>query len=44
MAKKLEKLAVAPDFEIKDVQGNLVQLSEVYQRQPVVLVMNRGFI
>jgi hypothetical protein len=43
MSKRLEKLMVTPDFEIKDIQGNLVRLSEVYYRRPVVLVMNRGF-
>ncbi len=44
MSKRLEKLAAAPDFEIKDLNGNLVRLSDIYRRQPVVLVMNRGFI
>ncbi len=44
MSKRLEKLAIAPDFEIKDLNGNLVRLSDVYHRQPVVLVMNRGFV
>jgi peroxiredoxin len=44
MAKKLEKLTVAPDFELKDTRGEVVRLSEVCSRQPVVLVMNRGFV
>ncbi len=44
MAKRLEALATAPDFELKDTQGNLVRLSEVYPRQLVVLVMLRGFV
>ncbi len=44
MAKRLEKLAVAPDFEMKDMQGNRVRLSEVYRQRSVVLVVNRGFI
>ncbi len=44
MAKQLETLAAAPDFALKDTQGNLVQLSEVYPRQLVVLVMLRGFV
>jgi len=44
MAKRLEKLAPAPDFEIKDIRGNLVRLSEVYRHKPVLLVMNRGFV
>ncbi len=44
MAKQLETLATAPDFTLKDTQGNLVQLSEVYPSQLVVLVMLRGFV
>jgi hypothetical protein len=44
MSNKLEKLAAAPDFEMKDCQGNLVRLSEKVQHGPVVLVLNRGFI
>ncbi len=44
MAKRLEKLEAAPDFELTDVQGKRVRLSEVYQQQPVVLVLNRGFM
>ena len=44
MAKRLDKLAIAPDFELKDTQGNLVVLSQYRGQQPVVLVMTRGFI
>lgn len=39
----LEKLAVAPDFELVDAGGNTVRLSEFRGRQPVVLVLARGF-
>lgn len=42
--KQLEVKALAPDFELKDTGGNLVQLSSFRGRQPVVLVMTRGFI
>ncbi len=44
MSKQLEKLALAPDFEIKDLLGSPVRLSEIYKRHPVVLVVNRGFV
>ena len=44
MAKRLEKLAPAPDFELKDTQGRTVQLSDYRGNQPVVLVMTRGFV
>ena len=33
----------APDFELTDVQGNLVRLSELHGR-PVVLAFLRGFM
>lgn len=33
----------APDFELTDVQGNLVRLSEL-QGRPVVLAFLRGFM
>ncbi len=41
---KLEQNTMAPDFALKDTQGNLVRLSDFRGRQPVVLVFNRGFI
>lgn len=44
MAKKLEKLAAAPDFELKDTQGTLVRLSDFRGKQPVVLAVLRGFV
>jgi peroxiredoxin len=33
-----------PDFELKDTRGELVRLSGYTNRQPVVIVFNRGFI
>ncbi|MBN1667914.1 MAG: redoxin domain-containing protein [Anaerolineales bacterium] len=34
----------APDFELQDFNGQLVRLSELWQRKQVVLVFNRGFV
>lgn len=33
----------APDFELEDVQGNRVRLSEYRGSKPVVLAFLRGF-
>jgi len=33
----------APDFELADVHGNLVRLSDYRGRKPVVLAFLRGF-
>ncbi len=44
MASKLDELAIAPDFQLKDTRGNLVSLSAYRGKQPVVLVLLRGFI
>ncbi len=42
--KRLQDLAVAPDFELKDTQGNTVRLSDFRGKRPVVLVLTRGFV
>jgi peroxiredoxin len=44
VVKKLEVMALAPDFELKDIHGKTVRLSDYRGRQPVVLVITRGFI
>jgi len=44
MAERLQQLTTAPDFELTDVKGSRVVLSEFCGRQPVVLVLTRGFI
>ncbi len=35
---------LAPDFELTDVQGNLVRLSDFRGKKPVVLAFLRGFM
>jgi peroxiredoxin len=44
MLKSKEEIELAPDFELVDTQGNTITLSEYRGRQPVVLVLTRGFI
>jgi peroxiredoxin len=44
MATRLTENVVAPDFELNDTQGRLVRLSDYRGKQPVLLVMTRGFI
>ena len=34
----------APDFELTDVNGNLVRLSDLRGKKPVVLAFLRGFM
>lgn len=34
----------APDFELNDVEGNLVRLSDFRESKPVVLAFLRGFM
>ena len=42
--KKLDSNTIAPDFELRDTQGQPVRLSSFRGKHPVVLVMTRGFI
>lgn len=35
---------LAPDFELEDVQGSLVRLSDFRDKKPVVLAFLRGFM
>ena len=39
-----EKLKPAPDFELDDLNGNKIRLSDFFGRQNVVLVFLRGFM
>ena len=39
-----EKLKTAPDFELDDLNGNKVRLSDFLGKQNVVLVFLRGFM
>lgn len=34
----------APDFEIKDVDGNKIKLSDFRVESNVLIVLNRGFV
>jgi peroxiredoxin len=34
----------APDFELENIHGNLVQLSDYRGRKPIVLAFLRGFL
>jgi peroxiredoxin len=35
---------IAPDFELEDINGNLVRLSNFRGSKPVVLAFMRGFM
>jgi peroxiredoxin len=35
---------LAPDFEIEDINGNIVRLSNFRNNKPVVLAFLRGFM
>jgi peroxiredoxin len=43
MSQQLDTLT-APDFALRDTQGNLVRLSDYRERKHAVLVFTRGFI
>lgn len=43
MSKLVTPGDLAPDFELKDVQGNHVRLSE-FRGRPVLLAFLRGFM
>ena len=34
---------LAPDFTLTDTNGKAIHLADLCQKQPVVLVFNRGF-
>lgn len=41
---KLDQGNIAPDFELKDTNDNLVKLSDFRGKKRVVLVLMRGFV
>ncbi len=43
MSKLIAPGELAPDFELKDVQGNRIRLSE-FRGKPVILAFLRGFM
>lgn len=44
MGKRIDENFIAPDFSLKDTQGNLIHLIDYRGKQPVILVFTRGFI
>jgi len=44
MAKRVSVGQAAPDFELTDVQGNAVRLSDYRGERHVLLVFTRGFM
>jgi peroxiredoxin len=44
MTKHIAVGQAAPDFELTDVQGRIVRLSDYRGKKHVVLVFTRGFI
>jgi peroxiredoxin len=42
MSKLITPGELAPDFELKDIQGNIVRLSS-FRGKPVLLAFLRGF-
>jgi thioredoxin-dependent peroxiredoxin len=43
MTKMITPGELAPDFELRDVEGNLIRLSD-FRGKPVVLSFLRGFM
>lgn len=43
MSKLITPGELAPDFELKDIEGNLIRLSD-FRGKPVVLAFLRGFM
>jgi peroxiredoxin len=43
MSKLIAPGELAPDFELKDVRGNRIRLSE-FRGKPVILAFLRGFM
>jgi peroxiredoxin len=44
MSKLITPGEIAPDFELEDVDGKLVQLSGFRDSKPIVLAFLRGFM
>jgi len=44
MSKLITPGELAPDFELEDINGKLVRLSDFRDSQPVVLAFLRGFM
>ncbi len=44
MAEQLVINIPAPEFELTDTNGQIIKLADYRSRQPVVLVLLRGFV
>lgn len=44
MTEKVTENVKAPDFELIDLHGEAVRLSEYQDKKHIVLVFNRGFL
>ena len=44
MAEQLKVNIPAPDFELTDTHGQTIKLADFRGKQPVVLVLLRGFV
>ena len=44
MGKKVELNSPAPNFSLRDIQGNLIELKDYEGEKNVLLVFNRGFV
>jgi peroxiredoxin len=44
MGKQIQINTPAPDFELEDLQGRTIRLSDYRGKKNVLLVFNRGFL
>jgi hypothetical protein len=44
MTRKIDNLAVAPDFELTVTQGQPLKISTLWEEKTISLVLLRGFV